>query len=257
MTPYYQDEWATIYHGDCREVLPQISERVNLCVTDPPYGETSLAWDYWPQGWPELLMGLTDQMWCFGSARMFMDKKEEFNGWKFAQDVVWEKHNGSGLHTDRFRRVHELVFQFYQGGWDAIYHVTPVTMDATKRTVKRANKPKHWGALKSFGTYNAKDGDPRLMRSVMFCKSMHRFAEHPVQNPVEIIMPLIQYSTRPGDVVLDPFGGSGSTALAAKLTRRKCILIEGGLEYCEVSKQRLIRDVPLFAANAMTSTHGV
>ena len=37
MKPYYQDDWATIYHGDCREILPQLGQ-VDLVLTDPPYG---------------------------------------------------------------------------------------------------------------------------------------------------------------------------------------------------------------------------
>jgi len=38
MTPYYQDKWVAIYHGDCREVLPQLDVAVDLVLTDPPYG---------------------------------------------------------------------------------------------------------------------------------------------------------------------------------------------------------------------------
>ena len=43
MTPYYQDDWVTIYHGDCREVLPGLG-RFDLLLTDPPYGMTSCKW---------------------------------------------------------------------------------------------------------------------------------------------------------------------------------------------------------------------
>jgi len=38
MKPYYQDSWVTIYHGDCREILPQLDVKVDLVLTDPPYG---------------------------------------------------------------------------------------------------------------------------------------------------------------------------------------------------------------------------
>ena len=48
--------------------------------------------------------------------RFFMTTAERFaeNGWKYAQDIVWEKHNGSGFHADRFKRVHEHAVQFYR-----------------------------------------------------------------------------------------------------------------------------------------------
>ena len=45
MNPYYQDKWITIYHGDCREILPQLDVKVDLVLTDPPYGvNLNLAW---------------------------------------------------------------------------------------------------------------------------------------------------------------------------------------------------------------------
>jgi len=43
--PYYESPGLTIYHGDCRELLPSIDERVDAVVTDPPYGDTALDWD--------------------------------------------------------------------------------------------------------------------------------------------------------------------------------------------------------------------
>ena len=75
MTPYYTDDWVTIYHGDCRETIDWPS--ASVIVTDPPYGETSLTWDRWPDGWPTLMadrMSVT-QMWCFGSTRMFRSEE--------------------------------------------------------------------------------------------------------------------------------------------------------------------------------------
>ena len=45
MKPYYQDKWVTIYHGDCRDVLPQLDVKVDLVLTDPPYGVGKADWD--------------------------------------------------------------------------------------------------------------------------------------------------------------------------------------------------------------------
>src|SRR4051812_46740983 len=111
--PYYVDEQVTLYCGDFRDLLPQVLAEhgePDLVLTDPCYGETSLAWDRWVDGWPSIMPGRS--MWCFGSMRMFLDRRDEFRdaGWKLSQDVigqnvVWEKHNGSGFATDRFKRV--------------------------------------------------------------------------------------------------------------------------------------------------------
>ena len=51
--PYWQDERCSLYVGDCREVLPALGVTADLVLADPPYGETSLPWDRWPDGWLE------------------------------------------------------------------------------------------------------------------------------------------------------------------------------------------------------------
>jgi site-specific DNA-methyltransferase (adenine-specific) len=62
---------------------------------------------------------------------------------------------------------------------------------------------------------------------------------HPTQKPVASLMPLIEAFSKPNDVVLDPFAGSGSTGVAAKLGRRRFILIEKIPDYCNVARGRL------------------
>jgi site-specific DNA-methyltransferase (adenine-specific) len=107
---------VSILAGDIRDRLSEIPDgSVDVIVTDPPYGETALAWDKWVTGWPALVRRVlkpSGSMWVFGSTRMFMTRSNEFSAWHIAQDVVWEKHNGSGFMSDRFRRVHEGAVQF-------------------------------------------------------------------------------------------------------------------------------------------------
>src|SRR6266496_5990747 len=135
MRPYCEADGVTLYHGDCREVIPTLGLTADCIVADPPYGETSLAWDRWPNGWPTVAAQATQSMWCFGSLRMFLDRRDEFVEWKLSQDVVWEKHNGSSLHGDRFRRVHEHGPHWYRGDWAAIYHEPP--LEVTGRRAQR------------------------------------------------------------------------------------------------------------------------
>ncbi len=123
---------ATLYLGDCRDILPTL-EPVDVVIADPPYETTNLTWDKLCEGWLGLVP--TNALWCFGSMRFFL--KQPFDGWKHSQEIIWEKHNGSNIHADRFRRVHELVVMFYRGRWDALYHECPVTMDATPKVVRR------------------------------------------------------------------------------------------------------------------------
>lgn len=243
--PYYADDTVTLLHGDATELVPALVDvglAVDCVVTDPPYGETSLEWDRWPTGWPSLMPGTS--MWCFGSMRMFLDRAADFAGWSLSQDVVWEKHNGSGFMADRFRRVHEHALHWYRGPWSEVYKDPQVTHDATARTVRSKRRPVHMGDIDRT-PYVSVDGGPRLMTSVLYAPSMHHRAIHPTEKPTSVLEPLIAYSSPPGGLVLDPFAGSGSTLDAARATGRRAIGIEAREDYCEAIARRLSQCVLL------------
>lgn len=242
-----------ILTGDCREVLSEFADETFDCIlTDPPYGETSLAWDKWQDGWPAAVRRVlkrTGSMWVFGSTRMFFDNVSEFAGWKLSQDVVWEKHNGTGLFNDRFRRVHENALHFYRddAAWADVFKCPQFTNDATARTVRKKGRPAQWIGATGETTYRSEDGGPRLMRSVIFARSEHGRAEHPTQKPIAIVEPLLRYACPIGGYVLDCFAGSGTTALAAKRLQIDAVLIEARAEFAELSQRRIDGDAPLFA----------
>ena len=248
--PYYEDADTVLYLGDCRKVLPYLDVTADCIVADPPYGDTSLAWDRWPDGWPDAILSASRSMWCFGSMRMFLTRSTEFGGWRMSQDIVWEKHNGSGFHADRFRRVHEIATHWYQGDWNTVYHETPTTPDATARRIKSSGRPTHYGKADGHAPYASENGGPRLARSVFRVRSMHHAAAHPTEKPGGILTPLIEYACPPGGLILDPFAGSGSTAVAARLTGRRAVLIEADERYCEVIAKRLAQAVLPFPEGA-------
>jgi site-specific DNA-methyltransferase (adenine-specific) len=248
--PYYQADGITLYLGDCREVLPALDlGTVDVVIADPPYGQTSLGWDVPVRDWLPLVEQV-GYVWCFGSLRMFMAQAEMFRGWQLSQDVIgaadldliWEKHNGSSMQADRFRRVHEQVALFYRGNWADHRHVPPTTPDATRRTVRRKQRPPHWGVIGE-ATYASLDGSPRLQRSVLHVRSEHGRALHETQKPLGILTPLISYSCPPGGTVLDPFAGSGSTLIAARLEGRRAVGIEIDERWCEEIAKRLAQGV--------------
>jgi site-specific DNA-methyltransferase (adenine-specific) len=235
--PYYEQDGIRLYHGDCRDLLPSL--RGAVLIVDPPYAETNLRWDHWPVGWVGDTVGTAPQMWCFGSMRMFLDRRDEFGEWTYAQEVVWEKHNGSSFHADRFRRVHELVTHWYCEPWETLTRNVQTTPDATARTVRKKARPPQWHGATGDTVYRSQDGGPRMMRSVLRVRSEHGRALHPTQKPLGILAPLIAYSTNPGDVVLDPFAGAGSVLLAARLAGRSAIGVEIDERYCEIAAARL------------------
>jgi site-specific DNA-methyltransferase (adenine-specific) len=238
--PYWSDESAQLYLGDCREILPALGVTADCIVADPPYGETSLAWDRWPDGWLEIAAKAARSLWCFGSLRMYLEHAADFKAakWKLSQDVIWEKHNGSGFDTDRFKRVHEQPTHWYRGAWNGIYHTAPMTEVDERQKARFASRATgdHRGQINS-GRYDY-DGS-RIARSVIYMRSMHGLAIHPTEKPVGILDPLITYACPPGGLVLDPFAGSGSTLDAARCSGRRAIGIERHEPYAEAAAKRL------------------
>ena len=239
--PYYADESVTLYHGKFEDILPTLGVTADLIVTDPPYGETSLDWDVWPGGWPSLAARASRSMWCFGSMRMFLDQRHEFSAWKLSQDVVWEKHNGSGFASDRLKRVHENALHWYRGDWSQVHHETPRVSggDGSKSIRKRGLTP-HTGLIGDAGYV---DDGLRLVRSVLYAPSMQGRAINETEKPVPILEPLIAYGCPPGGLVLDIFGGSASTAVAARNIGRRAVVIEKREDQCEKAALRLSQTV--------------
>lgn len=214
MTPYYQDEFVTIFHADCREILPQL-EPVDLVLTDPPYGigyasnrtcETTTAeWmnieingDVDVSLRDEVLGGFTE--WCcFGSI-----KTPHPPGTRGV--AVWDKGPASGMGNLAwpFKLSWELIY-FRGDGWSG----------------KRDE-----GVIKGLW--------------VVTRKSMGRC--HPNEKPVSLLCYLLSKQPK-AKTVLDPFAGSGTTLRAAKDLGIKSIGIEIEEKYCEIAAKRLQQEV--------------
>lgn len=221
----------------------------DLIIADPPYGDTSLDWDVRVENWmcraAECLKP-TGSMWVFGSMRYWLDHGKLFQaaGWRLAQDVVWEKHNGSSFHADRFKRVHEHVVQWYRGAWSKIYNEVQFTADATARAVRRKKRPAHTGHIGA-AHYVSEDGGPRIMRSVIFMRSMHGRAIHPTEKPSDLIEILIRSSCPRGGLVGDLFAGSGAAGEAAARAGRRYVGFEIDGDMARKANDRLSKNLPL------------
>ncbi|MCD0493829.1 site-specific DNA-methyltransferase [Chromobacterium violaceum] len=241
------------YQGDCRDVMRSWPSAIaDGCITDPPYGDTSLDWDRRCDGWVEEVARVlkpASSIWVFGSMRFIatMFAEMEAAGFRYAQDIVWEKQNGTGFHNDRFRRVHEHAVQFYRGAWGDLYHDPQYTMDARRKVVRRKTRPAHTGQIDA-GHYTSEDGGPRLVRSVVAVPNEHGRAVHPTQKPLAILAPLISYSIPPGGLVIDPFIGSGSTGIAAEMLGRNWLGSELNPDYINLQADRTRQQGLLLAA---------
>jgi site-specific DNA-methyltransferase (adenine-specific) len=241
---------VTIICGDVRSVLPTLpSDHFDCAIVDPPYGETSLPWDRWQDGWPALVRRVvkaTGSMWVFGSFRMFIEHWAEFVGWKCSHEVVWEKHNGTGLFNDRFRRVHEFALHFYRDDtlWRDVFKATQFTHDARARVVRKKGRPAQWIGATGGTTYRSEDGGPRLMRSVLQVRSEHGRAIHKTQKPLGIVEPLLRYACPLGGLVLDPFAGCGTVAVAARRCGMRSLGVEIDFSFVAMAQARLAAEAP-------------
>jgi site-specific DNA-methyltransferase (adenine-specific) len=228
----------------CADVLDGLArlpdQSIDCCITDPPYGDTSLPWDQRISWLPEARRVLKPHgsVWFFTSARHLLSV--DLTGWRFAQDLIWEKHNGSNFHADRFRRVHELIVQIYPQGvkWSDVYKVPQFVNGGGRRRITRRDRPPHMGEIGG-GAYIHERGGPLLARSVMRVPSCHGYAVHPTQKPEDLIGPLVDYSCPPGGVILDCFAGSGTVGVVAKRHGRNFIGIELNPEYCKLARERI------------------
>jgi site-specific DNA-methyltransferase (adenine-specific) len=243
--PYWTDGTCSLYLGDCREVLPALDIAPVACVTDPPYGETANPWDTWPDGWVDAVGAVlpdSASLWCFGTARMFMDHLPGFAAWKYAQEALWIKRNGSGpTSRDRLVKIHEWAYHWYRGKWGDLHHEWErERTGADKGTVRKLSRAaEHQRA----GRRNAWTDDgtrqPRSATFVIEAASVRYQQRHPDEKPLAVVEALVRECTPPGGLVLDPFAGSGTTLQAALQSGRHAIGIEANEAYAESAARRL------------------
>ncbi len=124
LKPYYQDEWVTIYHGDCREILPTL-EKVDLVLTDPPYGVRDDDWDDMPEqefarfsmGWLSEARCLSENMLVFCTSDNAIRKLCELIYSRIRQ-IIWYKPIGSqynGSSEARLWYAHEVILHCHNG----------------------------------------------------------------------------------------------------------------------------------------------
>jgi DNA modification methylase len=203
---YYSDPLVTLYHGDCREILPTISA-VGAIITDPPYGidygraggfSASHRWGQWRENvtWDAerppreifdtiLAFGVPMVVW---GGNYFTDYLPPRMGW-----IAWDKGQRDFSLAD-----FELAWTSEQKAARCVVMPRPLAL---------------------------KDGK---------C--------HPTQKPIWVMSQCIEYLDRGGkpiDGILDPFAGSGTTLIAAADLNRRAIGIEIEERYCEIAARRL------------------
>lgn len=222
---------------------------VSLVITDPPYACTPHAWDkhpYWDFFWSELarVCGDDGQAWIFVRMPWSIEVHQSAlkNKWKYVQERIWEKQNGGGATVGTFRKVHENIWHYKRPkaktfNLDAIREPKTTTGNKSVAAGKGCATNQY---MKSRVAYV--DDGLRMPKSVIFCHNLHQSKEslgHSTQKPEKIIRPLVLYSSNEGELVLDPFAGTGTTLAVAKACGRRWIGMEMTEEWHRKAEVRL------------------
>jgi DNA modification methylase len=211
MTPYYEKDGITIYHGDCREVLPALAQRFDLMVADPPYGirhrsSHGASWmDTEIQGDDSTVVRdwLVDRFWdipafVFGTWKIPPPKRTRAT-------LIWDKGPAFGMG--------DLSFP-WKPSFEEIYVL---------------------------GNGFAGRRDEGVIRGHIVVSWESKGRRHPHEKPVSLMSYLL--SKTQAKCVIDPCCGTGPVLRAAKDSGVIALGIEIEEEYCEVAARRLEQSV--------------
>jgi len=268
---FYKSDAVTLYKGDCLDVLPTLSERsVDMIFADPPYnlsngGITCHAgrmvsvdkgeWDKsngieadhaftieWIRACHRVLKD-DGTLWVSGTMHKIYSVGFALQqlGYKLLNEICWFKPNASpNLSCRYFTHSHETVI------WAAKSDKSKHKFDyqLMKQTAGGKQMRSLWMDI------DVEDEPQDFWPIITPSKAEKKYGKHPTQKPIALIERIIQASTNPGDIVLDPFTGSSTTGVAAISLGRRFIGIDTDTDYLELSIKRLkeeedkIRDKP-------------
>jgi site-specific DNA-methyltransferase (adenine-specific) len=238
MTPYYQDDACTIYHGDCRGILPTLG-RFDLLLTDPPYGVTQQGWDV-TDSVAEVVAASPLAVFTTGERLLaaLIGRLPE----RYRHIWVWDRVNRDTDFLNASRRPlrsHELVAVF---SVQAQYDFLPVKRSGSyiTRRSQAGNGNGSYGDNDATEYGKAIDGlHPRSIIAFKGAKTNTQL--HPTEKPVSLYEYLLQ--SYPADLTVDAWMGSGTTLVAAKNCGRRAVGIELEERYCEIAANRLSQGV--------------
>lgn len=229
MSIYYQDDSVTLYHGDCRGVMATMADAsVASVLTDPPYTERTHA-----KARAKIAGGIREGVTTFGAITdedlraVMAECGRVATRWVVAtldyrHAVEFDANPPAGLKCQRIgvwvktNPTPQITGDRPAQGWEAIAYM------------HKAKGRSRWNGGGKHGNYVTRIADPE---------------GHPAAKPLGILEDWVGMYTDPGETVLDPFAGSGTTLRAAKNLGRKAIGVELDERYCELIAKRLCQEV--------------
>jgi site-specific DNA-methyltransferase (adenine-specific) len=238
--------------GDAFEAMRQMpADRFDLLFADPPYNLTkefgsetfrqrsSVEYEAWLDAWLKLCQPLlkpTASVYICGDWRSSAAIQTVASGYfRLRNRITWEREKGRGARAN-WKNASEDIW-FFTVSDEYTFNLDAVKQRRRVMAPYRENgRPKDWN---EDGNY--RDTHPSNIWtdiSVPFW-SMLENTDHPTQKPEKLLAKIILASTKKGDIVLDPFGGVGTTAVVAKKLGRSFVTIEKDENYCLLAAKRL------------------
>lgn len=233
--PYYSDEWVTLYCGDSRDILPQI--QADVLVADPPYGVD---------------LGNGSSQGTHGSCRKAINRGRKDPGRGLLR-VAYDEYEDT---YDNFVDIvvpviRQALGQVKRGAVFSGPHLQELPKAAALGGVySPAASGRHSWGFKTFLPVMFYGTSPGLAQgkgaakpTVLQSTAQAVSNGHPCPKPLPWMRWLVDLTTMPGETVLDPFAGSGTTLRAAKDLGLRAIGIELDERYCEIAVRELAQDV--------------
>lgn len=240
--------------GDSFSVLGQLpAASFDLLFADPPYnltksfGKTTFRelssdeYEAWLDSWLSLCIPLLKPTasiyicgdWRSSSAIQRVGSKY----FRLQSRITWEREKGRGAKANWKNSAEDIWF--FTVSDEFTFNLDAVKLRRKVMAPYKENgRPKDW---KASDAGNFRDTHPSNIWTDITIPfwSMPENTPHPTQKPEKLLAKVILASTNPGDRILDPFAGSGTTAVAAKKLGREFVAIEADEEYCLIAAKRL------------------
>lgn len=244
---FYQKKGIALYLGDSLELLKSFeSKSVDMIFADPPYFLSSDGISFQNGKVVSVNKGEWDKT-------IPLKEKHSFNrDWiKLCKEIL--KDNGTIWISGTFHNLYSVGMALEQEGFkilnNIIWEKTNPPPNISCRVFTHSTETIIWSkkdfknSKYKFNYLKMKEiNEDKQMKDVWknlkLRTSEKKFGKHPTQKPLELLERIILASTEEGDVILDPFNGSGTTGVMANLLNRNYIGIEKEIEYLELSKKR-------------------
>jgi site-specific DNA-methyltransferase (adenine-specific) len=250
MKPYCEIDGITIYHGDFLEGSKVIEDKsVQMVFADPPFnigklyggttGDNRKDYFPWCRKWVDICFAKlmdTGSIYLMTLPRHLPELYailRDTDG-VFVNEIHWRNVSASHDRRSYWGSFQPILFYGKTDGY--VFHNRIQTRKNLERWTEHKSGPRgqildYWDDIPFVYA-----GSVAHKEAIMKPGTRQKF--HPCQMPVALAERPIIFSTNPGDTILDPFGGIGASAVAAKKTGRKCIIFEINERYCEIIANR-------------------